>query len=136
MDLIPASRLTSDALQAQRLQMEVVAQNLANAQTTRDVDGLPYQRRGVVFESYLPKGLSAGDQARSVRVRSIQTDETPGEKVYMPGHPHADANDMVTLPNVRPAMEMVDLINVSRAYEANLSVMRTARQMALQAMQI
>ncbi|KAF0096110.1 MAG: flagellar basal-body rod protein FlgC [Puniceicoccaceae bacterium 5H] len=133
---MPASHLTADALQATRMQMEVVAQNLANAQTTRDVDGMPYQRRQVVFESYLPKGAEAGSQARSVRVSKIDVDETPGERVYLPGHPHADENGMVSLPNVKTSMEMVDLINVSRAYEANLSVVRTSRQMAIQAMQI
>ncbi|MDP0499636.1 MAG: flagellar basal body rod protein FlgC [Verrucomicrobiota bacterium JB022] len=138
MELIPAARYTTDALQAHRLQMDVVAQNLANAQTTRDVDGQPYQRRQVVFESYLPKigGMEPQNTSRSVRVSEVSVDNTPGERVYMPNHPHADDNGMVALPNVKTAMEMVDLINVSRAYEANLSVIRTSRQMALQAMQI
>lgn len=135
MNLIPAIQPTSDALSANRLQLEVIAQNIANAQTTRDVDGGAYQRREVLFESYL-KPVTSDKDIRSVRVSNVVADETPGPMMFMPNHPHADENGMVEMPNVKMAMEMVDLISATRSYEANLSVVKTSRQMATQALSI
>jgi len=135
MNLIPAIQPTSDALTANRLQLEVIAQNIANAQTTRDVDGGAYQRREVLFESYM-KPVSDTAAINSVRVANVTKDETPGPVMFMPNHPHADENGMVQMPNVKMAMEMVDMITTTRSYEANLSVVRTSRQMATQALNI
>jgi flagellar basal-body rod protein FlgC len=136
--LLPALPATADALQANRLSMDVIAQNIANAQTTRDIDGQgPYQRRQVVFESYLqPEMAAQGQLAQSVRVAQVQADTRPGEMLYLPEHPHANPDGMVEMPNVQVAMEMVDLISTSRAYEANLNVLKTSRQMAQQALAI
>ena len=136
--LLPASPATADALQAQRLAMDVIAQNIANAQTTRDIDGQgPYTRQQVVFESYLRDTAVAGDPlSRSVRVANVQPDETPGEMIYAPDHPHANDDGMVEMPNVKVAMEMVDLISTSRIYEANLNALKTARKMAQQTLAI
>ena len=133
MNFITGIDATSSALSAEKIRMDVVAQNIANAHTTRDTDGKAYQRKVVTFESMLGSepGATAG-----VRVGEIANDKTPGELVYSPQHPHADKDGMVQMPNVRLAMEMVDLLSASRAYEANLAVVRNARQMAAKALAI
>lgn len=143
MNIIPAINITGDALNAERVRMDVIAQNIANAQTTRDVNGQAYQRKVVSFEAVMnaaskdggaaPQGSSA---LRSVRVSSITADPTAGEKIYNPGHPHADKNGFVSMPNVKVAQEMVDLISSSRVYEANLAVARNSRSMADAALKI
>lgn len=113
--------------------MDIVAQNIANAYTTKDANGAPYQRKMVSFETIMGGVQNA---ERGVRVSGIKNDPTPGEAVYNPGHPHADANGMVKMPNVQLAAEMVDLMSASRAYEANLTVARNARSMAAKALSI
>ncbi len=138
MNLLPAISVTTDALDAEKVRLEVIGQNIANAQTTRGPDGKPYQRKVVTFETQLRHEIGANGQptVEGLRVASITADPTPGQRIHNPGHPHADANGMVQMPNVSLPQEMVDLITASRAYEANLSVVRTSRQMALRAMQI
>lgn len=139
MNLISGIDVTAGALNAQKTRLDIVAQNIANAQTTRGPDGLPYQRKTVSFETELlrQQGASANAAAiQSVRVGSIQTDNTPGQRIYDPSHPDADANGYVTMPNVNMAYEMVDLMTASRAYEANLSVVKNAKQMAMKALEI
>ena len=113
--------------------MDVVAQNIANAYTTKDVNGGPYQRQTVSFQSMLG-GMSGVE--KGVRVGGIKPDTTPGDMIYSPGHPHADKDGMLRMPNVQLAVEMVDLMGASRAYEANLSVARNARSMAMKALTI
>ncbi len=130
MNLISGINVTSSALNAEKVRMNIVAENIANAQTTHDVDGAPYQRKMVSFESVLD-GAEKG-----VRVSRVSTDTTPGETVYNPAHPDANENGMVQMPNVNLATEMVDLMNSSRAYEANLAVVRNAKQLASQALSI
>lgn len=137
MNLISGIDVTSGALNAQRTRLDVVAQNIANAQTTRGLDGMPYQRKVVSFEGELlrKQGLG-GPSLQTVKVAEISTDRSPGQRVYDPQHPDAGSDGMVQLPNVNLAFEMVDLITASRAYEANLSVVKNARQMAMKALQI
>lgn len=132
MDLIPAINVTSSALKAEKIRMEVVAENIANAQTTRDVNGLPYQRKVVSFQSV----LDASGKGSGVTISRFSADPSPGEAIYNPGHPHAGPDGMVRMPNVKVALEMIDLMNASRAYEANLAVVRNAKQIALQALTI
>ena len=137
MNLIPAIDATASALTAEKVRLDVVSQNIANAHTTRGPDGLPYQRKLVSFEAALEQaGGSGHSTAQGVRVGGISEDKSLGPLIYIPGHPDADAGGMVRMPNVNLAMEMVDLMTASRAYEANLSVVRTARQMAQKALQI
>ena len=138
MNILPAVSITAEALSAEKTRLEVIGQNIANAQTTRGPDGLPYQRRIVSFESQMQQVSAANglEDVPSLRVASITVDPTPGPEVFNPSHPHADANGMVRMPNVNTAREMVDLIAASRAFEANLSVVRTSRQMAQKALQI
>ena len=138
MNLLSGIGSTSGALAAEKTRMNIVAQNIANANTTRDADGQAYQRKVVTFESFLdPKAAGRGGAGLSgVRVASVDEDPSPPRLVYDPSHPDADENGMVTLPNVDTAREMVDLIASSRAYEANLQVARAARQMAKQTLQM
>jgi len=131
MDLIPGINQTASALEANKLRLEVIAQNIANAHTTLDESGGPYQRQTVSFESMLTDVNKA-----SVRVAEVSKDTTLGPAVYNPSHPHADEQGMVQMPNVSMTQEMVDMITASRAYEANLSVAKTSRQMAERALEI
>jgi flagellar basal-body rod protein FlgC len=137
MNLIAGIDVTAGALTANKTRLDVVAQNIANAQTTRTAQGGPYQRQVVTFETALLRRSSAGGAPRqSVAVGAITPDRTPGQQVYNPQHPDATADGLVTMPNVNLAFEMVDLITASRAYEANLSVAKNGRQMALKALEI
>lgn len=136
MNLISGIDITAGALGAQKTRLDIVAQNIANAQTTRTPSGAPYQRQIVSFESELLRRSFGGASVATVRVGSIAPDRTPGEQVYNPQHPDAGADGLVTMPNVNLSYEMVDLITASRAYEANLSVVKNARQMAMKALEI
>lgn len=129
----------ASALTAERTRLDVIAENIANAQTTRGPDGRPYQRRVVVFETVLQQATDRFGTAHApsaVRVARIQADPRPPLLVYRPGHPDADAQGMVALPNINVHEEMADLIAASRAFEANLAVVRNARAMALQTLAI
>lgn len=138
MELLSGIAATSGALDAQRTRLDFIAQNIANAHTTRGPDGRPFQRQIVSFESQLLRasGDVGGSPLSTVRVASVVPDPSPGQRVHDPGHPDADAQGMVTLPNVNIAYEMVDLITASRAYEANLAVAKNSRQMALKTLEI
>ena len=141
MGMFDALNVSATGLTAERLRMDVTAENLANAQTTRGADGQPYRRKEVVlsevssggFGSQLAKavgaGSASGSQPGGVEVSAITQDATPGKLVYDPGHPDADAKGYVRMPNVDTVAEMVDLISASRAYEANVTAMTSAKQM-------
>ena len=136
MNLISGIDVSAGALNAQKTRLDIVAQNIANAQTTRGPNGTPYQRQIVSFESELVRRSGAGGGLQSVRVGAIASDHTPGQQVFNPQHPDAGPDGMVTMPNVNLSYEMVDLITASRAYEANLSVVKNAKQMAMKALEI
>jgi len=136
MSLFDAIDTAASGLSAERLRMDVTAENLANAQTTRGADGQPYRRKVVVlqeaagptFGSTLAGAMNRGSTS-GVKVAQIAQDSTPNRLVYDPGHPDADKRGYVSMPNVQPVTEMVDLISASRGYEANVTVMQTAKQM-------
>jgi flagellar basal-body rod protein FlgC len=136
MGLFDAFDASGSALSAERLRMDVTAENLANAQSTRTANGQgPYRRKEVVLQE-AGNGVAAGatfadslQAARGVRVAGIVEDSTPLRKVYDPGHPDADAQGYVTMPNVNTVTEMTDLIGASRAYEANVTAMQTTKSM-------
>jgi flagellar basal-body rod protein FlgC len=136
MNLISGIDVTAGALNAQKTRLDIVAQNIANAQTTRTPTGGPYQRQVVSFESELVRRGGGGLSVQSVKVGNIAPDRTPGQQVYNPQHPDAGADGLVTMPNVNLSYEMVDLITASRAYEANLSVVKSAREMAMKCLSI
>jgi flagellar basal-body rod protein FlgC len=130
---------TASGLEAERIRMEVISQNIANANTTRGSDGLPYQRQQVVFEAMLNKqvgGFATGAEPAGVQVARIEKDQRPPRMVFEPGHKDADKNGMVAYPNVNIHEEMADLIAAQRAFEANLAVVRNARAMAMQTLAI
>ncbi len=137
MNLISGIDVTAGGLNAQKTRLDIVAQNIANAQTTRGPDGGPYQRRVVSFETQLLRQQQAtGQHLQTVKVAQISTDKTPGQRVYDPQHPDAGPDGMLQMPNVNLAFEMVDLITASRAYEANLSVAKNSKQMAMKTLEI
>lgn len=135
MNLIPGIDLSSGALAAQKMRLDIVAQNIANAQTTRTAEGGPYKRQIVSFETELVK-RTGGSSLTTVRIGGVTNDKAPGQQVYNPQHPDAGPDGLVTMPNVNLAYEMVDLITASRAYEANLTVVKNSRQMAMKTLEI
>ena len=134
LSLLSGVQSTSSALEAERIRMEVISQNIANANTTRGPDGKPYQRQEVVFETLLNRQLSGGMDAgtKSVHIARISKDTTEPRLVYNPGHPDANKQGMVAMPNINVHEEMVDMIAASRSFEANLAVVKNARSMAMQ----
>jgi flagellar basal-body rod protein FlgC len=131
-DIFAITRISASGLSAERLRMEVIANNLANAFSTRSVTGQPYRRKDVVFEAVLRNRLGKAE-LNGVRVAGIEDDPSDFIRVYQPGHPDADADGYVLYPNVNLPLEMVNLLTASRAYEANLKVLQTFRQMMEQA---
>jgi flagellar basal-body rod protein FlgC len=133
MSLFDALNTAASGLSAERMRMDVTAENLANAQTTRGADGQPYRRKVVVLQeasaSRFGRTLDGAMNGQGVKVTQIAQDATPNRLVYDPGHPDADPRGYVSMPNVQPVTEMVDLITASRGYEANVTVMQTAKQM-------
>jgi len=140
--------ISASGLSAQRRRMDVIADNIANANTTRTPEGGPYLRRQAVFSARLqeagPGGLSgasgpsgpSGPAVAGVAEPEIVTDPSPTMLVHNPGHPDADADGNVEMPNVSIVRVMVDMISATRAYEANVTAMNAAKSMALKALEI
>lgn len=139
--------ISASALTAQRLRMDVISSNIANAETTRAsvVDGkaVPYRRKLVVLETAkndsFSNVLSAkmnGDDAAGVKVQAIIDDSSPLKPVYNPSHPDADANGYVYMPNVDMAKEMVDMLSASRSYDANVTMLNASKAMVVKALEI
>ena len=127
MSLFGGLSISGSGMTAERLRMDVIAENLANADSTRGADGQPYRRKGVVLAA--AGGGTFQDVLDGVRVKAIVEDSSPGKKIYDPSHPDADKQGFVTMPNVNTVTEMVDLITASRGYEANVQAMNAAKQM-------
>ncbi len=135
MVMIPGIESSSSALGVERTRLDVIAGNLANAQNTSDANGNVYRRKMVVFESQLNNALGSATAGSAVTAKIVD-DPSPLPKVYMPGHPKADAQGMVEMPNVDPLNEMVDMMTASRSYQANLQVIQTGRSMFEQSLKI
>jgi flagellar basal-body rod protein FlgC len=118
-------------LTAHRMMMDVISDNLANAQTTRSAEGGPYRRKIPVFAEMLDSVSEGGEtyQVSGVQIEEIVEDDAPPQMVFEPGHPDADEDGMVAYPNVSVVREMADMIAATRAYEANLSVVESAKSM-------
>ncbi len=131
MGLFSSMRIAGSALTAQRLRMDVVAGNIANADTTRtNGQRAPYQRQQVVFE---PLAETRG----GLQVAAVIRDQAPAREVYDPSHPDADpATGLVAFPNVDTTTEMTDLLSASRAYEANVTVLNSIKQMAQRSIEL
>lgn len=124
--LLSASRLAAAGLQAQSVRMRVVSENLANAQSTGETPGAePYSRKTVTFRAELDRAAGFA----SVKLSDIGTDKTPFRTEHDPANPAADENGNVKLPNVNMLVEMADMREANRSYEANLQVIKQARAM-------
>jgi flagellar basal-body rod protein FlgC len=134
-NLFQASAISGTGMSAERFRMETIANNIANANSTKSANGGPYRRQDVVFAEVL--GGAAGDGMPilgGVQAVDLVEDQSELPRIYMPGHPDADAEGMVTMPNVNLPIEMVNLLTASRAYEANLRAAQTFRTMNEQAL--
>jgi len=134
-----AVNAAASALNAERARIEVAVSNLANIESTRGPDGQPYRRRDVVlqstpvdsFDQVLGRASSTG-----VQVAGIVEDQTAPRRRYEPSHPDADKEGYVSLPNVDPAEEMVDMLSAARAYQANLTAIGLIRDMVSRALEL
>ncbi|MBO8155243.1 MAG: flagellar basal body rod protein FlgC [Bacillaceae bacterium] len=149
MGIFSSVNISGSALTAQRLRMDVISSNLANAETTRarlneNGEWEPYRRKMVVFQSkgqpfqhVLQHALnSSSSPGTGVRVTKIKEDQTPYKLVYNPNHPDADNNGYVRMPNVDPLKEMVDLMSATRSYEANVTALNASKNILLKALEI
>lgn len=124
--LTASSRLAGAGLEAQSMRLRIVSENIANAQSTGATEGAdPYARKTVTFRSELDRALGSA----SVRVKEIGVDQAPFRVEYDPGNPAADAKGFVKMPNVNVLVEMADMREANRSYEANLQMMKQARSM-------
>jgi flagellar basal-body rod protein FlgC len=139
-----AFNISASALTIQRLRMDIVAQNIANANTTRTENGLPYRRKVVIvqedqyvkpFSKHLAESNSkfVGSGVKAVQV---QSDLSPFKKVYNPTHPDADEEGYVSMPNVDTVREIVDMISATRSYEANVTAFNASKNMAMKSLEI
>ena len=151
MSMFSAFNINASGLTAQRYRMDIISENVANANTTRTEDGTPYRRKVVVFEEKAGN-QSFGDalfsatarmsgtgkySGQSVKVTGVYQDtESEMNRVYDPSHPDADEDGYVTYPNVNIVQEMTDMIDASRAYEANATAFSASKSMALQGLEI
>ncbi|GAB1724268.1 MAG: flagellar basal body rod protein FlgC [Nitrospira sp. CR1.1] len=147
MDLTDSLAVSVSALDAQRHRLNVIASNLANAQSTKTSTGGPYRRRDVVFQAapvssafqkaFTQVSKGSGRHALDgVKVARVIEDQKPGQTVYDPHHPDADKKGFVTMPNVNVMEEMVNMIGASRAYEANVQAVNATRTMWNRALEI
>jgi flagellar basal-body rod protein FlgC len=136
--------ISASALRAERLRLDVIASNLANANTTRTAEGGPYVRRNVVFATQpmeSPFGatlqaLSEEGAKAGVEVVDVVEDRTPPRMVFDPGHPDANPEGFVAYPNVNPVTEMVDMVAASRSYQANVTAYEATKNMAKEALRL
>ncbi len=143
MDFLSAIDVSSSALTAEKIRMNTISSNIANANVTRTPEGGPYRRKDAVFQS-IPQKESFGDiledmlegQIQRVQVAEVNSDQGAPRLVYNPAHPDADEQGYVALPNVNPVEEMVNMLNASRAYEANVSALDTSKAMAMKSLEI
>ena len=139
MRLVPGADTTVSALNAERLKLEAISQNIANANVTRTPEGGPYQRKEVIFESMINQALKI-EQSQSmtpsmVNAKVENDTSSEGPKIYDPDHPDV-VDGYVQMPNVNIHEEMVDMILASRSYEANLAAIKYGRKMATQTLSI
>ncbi|MDD4503239.1 MAG: flagellar basal body rod protein FlgC [Clostridiaceae bacterium] len=144
MAFLNSINISASGLTAEKLRMDVISRNIANVNTTRTADGTPYRRQVVVFQEG-DRQMSFSDYlsdasrkliGSGVKVSGITEDKTPFKSVYDPGHPDADEKGYVKMPNVDVMTEMVNMISASRAYEANVTAINSAKSMALKALEI
>ncbi len=131
-DLIPGNSISSSSLSAERVRMEIAANNIANAQSTSPNGENIYKRKIAVFESVLKDEFNRDSESSlgGVKVTDIVQSEKPPIEVYNPFHPHADKNGMLKKPDISPLEEMIDMMTATKAYETTLSIMKQSKKMA------
>ncbi len=141
MDIFTSMKIGASALQANSIRLNTISSNLANIETTSTPEGGPYKRKSVYFETtalsfqdHLNANLQNG--VRGVKVTKIVEDEEPPKMVYKPGHPDANEDGYVAMPNINLLEEIVDMKNTTRAYEANTTTIKSAKRMAMKALEI
>lgn len=132
MSVFGGMRISASALTAERLRLDVISSNVANARTTRTEDGGPYKRKIAVFEENYDEKLGM----LGIKATEIIDDKTPVKKLYEPNHPDADEEGYVEYPNVDLLVEMSDLIVASRAYESNVDTLNAQKNMISKALEI
>jgi len=130
-DLFLPLKVSATGLEAQKIRLNVIASNLSNVNSTRTPEGGPYRRKDVLFISYMYDQISHG-----VDVYKIVEDQRPFRTVFEPGHPDADKDGYVKYPNVNPMEEMINMISASRAYEANLTMINSYKEMFLRTLDL
>jgi flagellar basal-body rod protein FlgC len=143
MSVMNGMNISASGMSAQRLRLDIISQNIANVNTTRDENGNVYRRKTVVFseKDVTPFGnilmKTAGNSGNGVKVTQISEDTaTELRKVYDPSHPDADEDGYVTYPNVNTVQEMTDMIDATRAYEANVTAFNASKNMALKGLEV
>jgi flagellar basal-body rod protein FlgC len=136
MSMMNIFNVSGSAASAQSQRLNVVASNLANADTVAGPDGQAYKARQVTFQTQLVGANASDPTAAGVTVSNISEDQTPGRRVLDPKHPSADADGYVTYSNVNAVEEMVNMISASRSYQNNIEVMNTAKSLLLKTLQI
>lgn len=143
MSVMNGMNISASGMTAQRLRMDIISQNIANVNTTRDENGNPYKKKNVIFaeKNNTPFGnmlmKAAGTTGNGVKVVGItEDDKTPMKMVYDPSHPDADNDGYVSYPNVNTVQEMTDLISATRSYEANVTAFNASKSMALKGLEV
>ncbi len=138
MDIVDTLNIASQGLSAQRVRLQTIASNLANAKTTRTAEGGPYRRKAPVFEAVAVDdfGTALEQALAGVSVDEIRSSDSAGQRVYQPDHPDADAEGFVTYPDVDILHEMVDMMTTQRTYEANANVIDVTSELADRALAI
>ncbi len=144
MSFFNSINVSASGLTAERLRMDLISENIANANTTRTASGTPYRRKVAIFREQQPdafalalgKANNALQTGNGVEIAGISEDQSPFKKEYNPNHPDADADGFVSLPNVEIVNEMINMISVSRAYEANITSIGNTKSMAMKALEI
>ncbi len=131
-ELMPGASISSTGLNVERKRMEITANNIANARSTRDANGKPYIKKVAVFSTIYNDAVNndPASELGGVKLDGIVDAKNPTIKLYKPEHPDADADGMVEMPNISPIEEMLDMITATRAYEANLSALKQSSEMA------
>lgn len=143
MSFFSTMNVNASGLTMQRLRMDIISQNIANVETTKTSEGTPYRRKTLLieeqkepFQSFLQKAQGEYSIGQGVKVSKIVEDQSPFRKVYNPGHPEADEQGYVSMPNVNIIEEMVNLLSANRAYEANVVSLNTSKTIAMKALEI
>ena len=144
MSIFGAMNSSASGLTMQRLRMDLISQNIANVDTTKTKNGMPYRRKVMLveekssnsFADVLATTVNSSSDGSGVKVSKIVEDKRPFNKVYNPGHPDADKEGYVNMPNVNVIEEMVNMISASRSFEANITAMNSTKSMAMKALEI